>query len=1225
MRWITALNLQQWADTLQARTAFPGMVADLIRASAPNISGIRFPCGDKGQVRGFDGVLEATGVSPYVPDGPSVWEFGVTEGALAKANGDYDKRTFELEEERRKETTFVFVSPRTWDNPKEKIADWVNTKRGLGEWKSVEYIDGSMVEDWLGLCPAVAARYAKYELKVMPACGIRSTDEFWDEFSTRFAPALVEQILLAGREPQADTLIQRLNEGVSRLPYAADSPDEVLAFAIAAIRLAKPSIRLFLEARTLIIDTEEAARQLTGKVGLVFLPRGHARKLAGLLAQSGPTVVSAGADEKRSSHELLNRPKSSDLAKAFVGMGIPEKEGYEIARRCGRSLAVLARLRPSGTATKPDWMDSGEVLLPALLAGAWLLSTKSDQSVLCTLASTDDYEKVEAPLRKLAKLQDPPVDRVGDVWAMRASVDAFVHLGHLIGPKHLEQFAAAATAVFSQTAPPPKAEELFRPASERGDLHSSWLRDGMMNTLLHMAVLHEQANFSVPGTTPQEFVNGIVRGLPGLSSDHRLLASLQDQLAILAEAAPIPFLEALERLLEGDAMAIKSIFEEHKGFISSHSFHYGVLWALEAIAWDPKLLLRASICLARLAAIDPGGSVANRPINSLRSIFLPWAPNTAASSKQRIGVLSHVLNAEPAIAWQLVEKLLPRSHDTSSPNQNPAFREYGDGEPEALTYGVIWESQAAIVSLALSHAGHDPERWATIIGSISAFPVQSFEATVKALDTAMEASGGDVRFKIWDFLRKEVGRHQTYAKSDRALRPHMLNQLDALAAKYRPDDPVLLATWLFDDWLPDVPEKAVNAKNLTEAIDAARAAAIQTIFQSKGTPGVLELAGKVKLPQHVGFAVRALELPQERLLEVFRLALDAGSCLDVVAGVVMAEGVTRFGNAWKNEVRTTLLELKIEENRTARLLMALDDTMPTWEFVASLGVEIKEAFWQQKHSYFMQGDDKELLFAIENYAARGRPLAALDASSRRLAAVPSGLLVRLLDEAISEINSSKRGCETVSLHNIERTFEELERRTDIAPEDIAKLEFAYLPVFRYQKKALTLHRLMMEQPALFMEAICAVFNPAHSEPEKPTEGAKRLAVAAYELLQELHVVPGQNGDNVDSEKLIEWCDEVRHLAKDADRVKIVDQRIGYLLAHAPASPIDNAWPHESVRSAIEILASDEIEHGLEIERFNIRGVYCKAISEGGNQERELARQSRTWQRRCLLTHEQRQC
>jgi len=191
MKWITALNLQQWADTVTARTNFPGLVADLIRASASEISSVRFPNGDKGQVRGFDGVLEAAGVPPYVPDGHSIWEFGVTKNAIGKADDDYIKRTKEVDEAVRKQTTFVFVSPRTWDNPHKKRDDWVKEKRDKDEWKSVEYFDGVIVEDWLAKNPAVGSRYAKYELKLMPQAGARSTDEFWEEYVNRFSPAIV--------------------------------------------------------------------------------------------------------------------------------------------------------------------------------------------------------------------------------------------------------------------------------------------------------------------------------------------------------------------------------------------------------------------------------------------------------------------------------------------------------------------------------------------------------------------------------------------------------------------------------------------------------------------------------------------------------------------------------------------------------------------------------------------------------------------------------------------------------------------------------------------------------------------------------------------------------------------------------------------------------------------------------------------------------------------------
>lgn len=129
-------------------------------------------------------------------------------------------------------------------------------------------------------------------------------------------------------------------------------------------------------------------------------------------------------------------------------------------------------------------------------------------------------------------------------------------------------------------------------------------------------------------------------------------------------------------MLEGNAERIKPIFSESDDFfILPASAHTGVLWALELLAWDENQLLRAAMCLAKLAAIDPGGKLANRPINSLRDILLSWSPHTNATYKQRLGVLSHIVQAVPAIAWPLLEKLLPSAHDSVSPTQKPKFAE----------------------------------------------------------------------------------------------------------------------------------------------------------------------------------------------------------------------------------------------------------------------------------------------------------------------------------------------------------------------------------------------------------------------------------------------------------------------------------------------------------------------------------------------------------------------
>lgn len=1213
MRWISALNLQQWADTLSARTVFPGMIADLIRASADNIASIRFPNGDKGQVRGFDGTLEAIGVPPYIPDGLSIWEFGVSDGATTKANSDYKKRTAEVDEATRKVSTFVFVTPRTWDNQNQKLVAWINDKKKLLEWKDVVYLDGAMVEDWLAQCPAVAARYARYELRHLPAIGARSTEEFWDEYSTRFEPPLVEQVLLAGRAEQAVSLIQQLGEGVSRLLYAADSPDEVIAFAIAAIRSADPSVRFFLEAKALVVETEESARQLASIEGLVFFPRAKARNLTGLLAQKGPTIVSAGADDKKHDHEVLIRPTSLDLGNALTSMGFSEQEGYDIARRCGRSLAVLARQKPSGTAARPEWQDNGAQLIPALLAGAWHALTKSDQDIVCVLAASEKYNDFEAPLRMLTKLQDPPIDHVSGVWAMRASVDAFVYLGHLIGPEHLERFAEAARIVFSQIDDFPKAEDKFKPFSERiADTHSRWLRDGMMNTLLHMSVLHEQAEFVVDGMTPQAFVNNVVRSIPGLSSDYRLMASLQDQLALLAEAAPSPFLEALECLLEGDAAGIRPIFEEHKGLISPSSYHYGILWGLELLAWDPQLLLRVSLCLARLAEVDPGGSVSNRPINSLRTIFLSWSPNTSATAKQRRAALGYILRQVPSIAWMLITKLLPSSYDSSTPTQRPTFREFGDRNAEVLTYGLVWESQIFIIDMGIQHAGLDPERWVILINAIANFPKQALENLTKELNEVLMRIEPEARFVIWDALRKEVRKHRACAHLDWALSEEVLAQFDLLIDSFTPQSIVERSIWLFDDWSPYILGKIESDSDPAKMIESARQEAILEIMKEEGVSGLIELAKKVKLPQHVAAATRILEMDFDSLADFFTRSLCMQPSLNAVSNQIMVDGVSRFGSNWMSFSRTLMLNKEIEPKLIVSIITSLEETMETWNYVREFGGTINDTYWQLKQPFFIRGSVDELLFAVQNYFLYNRPLAALDAASQRMFDLPSSILVLLLDKAVNEINESKNASSFIGLYNIGEAFKELRSRVDVSPNKVAELELRYLPVIGNSDQSLTLHSLIVEQPTLFINAICTVFKPASGEPIALPEEAKQLVLATYELLNGLRLLPGQTGSEVDQQTLLNWCTEVRELAVEVDRVKITDQKIGGLLAHAPSSPKDNVWPHESVRSVIEQLASSEVENGLTLERFNMRGVYSKAIGEGGRQERVLAQQAKEW-------------
>jgi hypothetical protein len=89
----------------------------------------------------------------------------------------------------------------------------------------------------VGLAPGVAAHWASRFFGAYPL-GVASTAELWEEYTSGCALTITEQLLLAGRSKQAESVIQRLSTlQPDRIEIAADSAEEALAFALASLRL----------------------------------------------------------------------------------------------------------------------------------------------------------------------------------------------------------------------------------------------------------------------------------------------------------------------------------------------------------------------------------------------------------------------------------------------------------------------------------------------------------------------------------------------------------------------------------------------------------------------------------------------------------------------------------------------------------------------------------------------------------------------------------------------------------------------------------------------------------------------------------------------------------------------------------------------------------------------------------------------------------------------------
>src|SRR5208282_6012697 len=469
-------------------------------------------------------------------------------------------------------------------------------------------------------------------------------------------------------------------------------------------------------------------------------------------------------------------------------------------------------------------------------------------------------------------------------------------------------------------------------------------RARLATTIALIAVRADEFELNTTPLKPTIFVEELVRALPGLETNYRRIASVGHQLPILMEAAPGPLLLALERMLEGDGNVLKPLFDEVTELVAPASEHTPLLWGLESLAWDPRLLTRVCLILSKLDSIDPGGRLMNRPVNSLRTILLPWAPNTYATASERLAALDAVITADEGAGWRLLQRLFPSSHDTSFPTFPPRYRSVGPEKREVLTNVIVWQFYEDIADRALQVAGDSADRWCSLIEAMSQFSPASRARIAERLEAVLHGSHGAERLSIWRVLQDEVNRHLAFEGADWTLASDEIKRLRGLVERYPPGDFVENNMWLFDDWMPNIP--GIPVADLAE-IKKVRVATLAGLDVKREAAVMLRLARDCKLPQFVADALTELLADVVPFQEYVAAALSENNDkLLTFAMTLSGVANTRFGSAWKDWIAALKGEDAISPEQFARLAFPWDMNKDTWGFVQSMGVDYERKYWQ---------------------------------------------------------------------------------------------------------------------------------------------------------------------------------------------------------------------------------------------------------------------------------------
>ena len=1212
MKWIDTTDIRSWANRRDCQETLPSLVRKLIRATSGSIKNIKFPSGDNVLIGGWDGVLEISEETEYLPTGVSLWEFGANKDVRGKANDDYQKRTLNPLGYNPEESTYIFVTPRLWQNNEE----WVEEKKAEAKWKDIRIINAEILEEWIDEAPTVGAWFARHIGKY-PSNGIQSTDDFWEEWSTGTQFNLNSEILLGGRDSEKNIILEAVNNP-NILSVKGLAREESVAFIISCFKNDIDKEEDFFS-RSIIVDNASAFRELTTNNNpLVLIPRFEDNGLFNRAAQNGHTIlIPLGADNTSNWSNRIDLPliDRDSFVSALVNSGVQKEFAERYSKESARNITILRR-QLEFTRNKPIWSEPENVrdLIPALIVCRWNENFDSDKQIVAKIANTT-YEEYIKNLSKWLYSQDSPIIKIGSTWRLSSPFDAWTNASTYLTKADFEMLANTTIEVLSEINPAFELEPDQRyMASFFGKTreYSDWLREGVVQSLILTSILGCELNFDLP-TKANIWVDNIIAEFLK-SEDPIVWKSFESKLPLIAEASPNAFLSSVEKLLSIENSPIESLFEEDKGFITPQTYHTGLLWALEGLAWFPEFLSRSALILSKFASIDPGGSIINRPINSLIEIFKPWHYQTLAPYNERIDVVKLIAKKQPKVAWQLLISMLPDAMGgVASPTHKTRWRIYHLTTENPITYNEIYDTHSAVVDLLISLCGNQETQLAKLVDeSDKLFP----KDRVKILDF-IERKVSEIKqeeYNIWHSARDLLYHHRSHPDAKWALPEEMLVRYEKLYNILLPSDKFVNTKWLFDDYHVNLPKGyRYNEDNgeYQNEIKQLRIESFSKLYKERGLQVLFELQSSVKeigiLREISGYVITSYA----DILKICEQLNETPKNNYFIQSFITSKAYQNKFN-WIVELYEKLKDKAYSDYALSNLFIPLQQTNELWEFIKTTNEKIIECYWTNFHPHFYHIDMKDKIYGLERLIDVKRYNSAIGVGSRFTKDIPSDLLVKVLFKAGTEKSEEDKRLDT---YEITRFFEEIDLRGDIEQDSLFHLEWIYLPLlasYGSRRRPKHLHSEMSKNPEFFVDVVRWAYKPSDDSTEQELE--KDLTVEqiqnrgkqAFELLKSWRKIPGLNENNVvDFEFLNDWINKVHEIAQSKRRLEVSESCIGKVLAYYPITE-DESWPADEICEIIDNLNSKRLNEGFHVEIFNKDSFTSRAAFAGGDIERGKA-------------------
>lgn len=1225
--WITSSDLVQWAETKSkdCEQYLPFLIRLLIRETINGIKSMRFPSGDSTRYTGWDGVLETSNdlemIPEFIPKGTSFWEIGTGIDCFTKAEADYKNRTENNKGYDLKTSTFVFITPRIWEDNSRKNAkikkgknDWIKRKTIEDDFNHVVVNDARDLEEWIQKCPH-AAIWLGIHLKKYPSSGLESLSDFWERWVSNPKNKFAPEIVLSGRKRNLTELKKWFTGKYKPFTLKSLTREEAVAFLFATIStLPEEEKKYFLE-RCIIVKDIETFINFSKVYSNYILVNYFTDPSAADYAASNNNHVFIPVTPDNSTaivNDELNTLGVYELLEELQKMGFDHDEAYQLSRDSGRSLSVLRSLLEFKQ-QPPEWAKSENTifLLTALLMGSWDDSNEDDKSMVSYL-SQNEYEEFKNKIIEFNKVEDPPVYIIGNMWGIRSQYYSWFILAGSLSKELLKRFFDVVNKVLFEIDPEYDLAEDERYKAQMLGVkrkYSGWFRGGLLNSLILLSIYGDKTQNRYIAAEVEKFINKLL-----LDADDKRWFSVANILPQLAEASPEAFLDNIEAALTKEDTSITVLFREGKNTFTSRCNHAGLLWALECLAWDTEYLTRVTLILGKLMTLkNKDSNWGNTPESSLRNIYLAWFPNTTADIEKRLMAINALIEQDKNVAFELLLKLMPVRGDVAHPTYKPHWRGFGENEKDKTND--TYKSLTEYFSTILKVAEFDGALLSKLIPFYDRLPyigdrVKLYEH-IKNNISEIKIGRNELR----EALRELIMEHKSFPTSDWALPEAVINSLKELFILFPPSDAKVEYKWLFDSYFPNIDVPKDNQTEYDLKLNQERLYAVRILFEKIGLDDLITFSCNVKEPFFLGDSLAQVNVVSEAQEEDILQLLEENRNKNLFARGYLNYKIHSIGKSWIHRVIEALKTNNAGDKIVFNFLILLKFEKDTWDYVSSFKDDIIKGYWQNWTGRIYNLSKKDSDYAYARLLENKRYVTVIDSLTLGTSGadnVSNELIVKVLKGAATEKPVEPFDIRFDS-YRIAELFKILDKRGFDDVKSMGELEWLYAHILTddiWHRPPKLLHKEMAENPKFYIEIIKMVFKPKNDialEKEElkgfDEDSIKRRANIGWKLLRSFHTIPGSHNSSIDYEKLKKWIDAVIKISIENKRESIVKDKIGELLAYS--EPIDNIWPPEPVCRIIEYLKNRYVDEAFYVCERNKQGTITKGIFEGGQQEQAM--------------------